>query len=159
MTVALFFLVLAVTWMAVTGSFSFANLVLGGAIAALALWFLRAQLAEPKLMRKLGQVIGLIGLFLYELALSAIRVAILVITPDLKKVLQPAIVAFPLTAKSDAEITLLANLITLTPGTLSVDVSEDRRFIYVHAISAPDRAALIADIAKGFESRIIEVFA
>jgi len=49
-----------------------------------------------------------------------------VLTPDMKSVLRPAIIAFPLTIKSDAEITLLANLITLTPGTLSVDVSEDR---------------------------------
>ena len=59
----------------------------------------------------------------------------MVLTPDLRGSLRPAIVAFPLTVKSDAEITLLANLITLTPGTLSVDVSEDRAVLYVHVLT------------------------
>ncbi len=51
---------------------------------------------------------------------------------------------------------MLANLITLTPGTLSVDVSEDRRFLYIHAIDLADRQALIDDIRTGFERRVME---
>ena len=89
---------------------------------------------------------------------SAVRVAFVVLHPNLKSVLKPAIVAVPLTVKSDAEITLLANLITLTPGTLSIDVSEDRRLLYVHVLHLADRQALIADIAGGFERKIAEVF-
>ena len=61
-------------------------------------------------------------------------------------------------ASSDAEITLLANLITLTPGTLSVDVSEDRRFLYIHAIHVTVRAAFIKDIATGFEAKVAGAF-
>ena len=58
----------------------------------------------------------------------------------------------------DAEITLLANLITLTPGTLSVDVSDDRKYLYVHSIDCSDVEALIDDIRNGFERKILEVF-
>ena len=75
-----------------------------------------------------------------------------------KMQLNPGFVAFPLSITKDAEITLLANLITLTPGTLSVDVSEDRKFIYVHAIDVPDPEALKRDIAEGFERKIKEAF-
>lgn len=64
--------------------------------------------------------------------------------------------AFPLTASSTVEITLLANLITLTPGTLSVDVSADRRFLLIHAIDVGDREALIREIRDGFEKKVME---
>ncbi len=151
-------LVLALMWAAVTGSFSFGNILFGGAVGFVALWLMRDRIARPTVYRKFGRAISLSGLFLYELALSAVRVAFLVIRPDMKRHLKPAIIAFPLRVTSDPEITLLANLITLTPGTLSVDVSNDRKVLYVHALSAPDRDKLIADIAGGFEKKIMEVF-
>lgn len=95
----------------------------------------------------------LIALFIKELVLSALQVAWLVVQPKLR--LRPGFIAFPLTVTSDVQITLLANLITLTPGTLSVDVSEDRKTLFIHAIDVPDREALIGRIAAGFETRIL----
>jgi multicomponent Na+:H+ antiporter subunit E len=71
--------------------------------------------------------------------------------------IRPAIIAYPLTVTTDAQITLLANMITLTPGTLSVDVSDDRKWLYVHAIDVASKEALIGDIAAGFETKILEV--
>ncbi len=68
-----------------------------------------------------------------------------------------AIVAIPLDAKTDREITLLANLITLTPGTLSLDVSEDRRFLYVHAMFVEDVESFRDSIKNGFERRLLEL--
>ena len=97
----------------------------------------------------------LIVLFVKELILSALRVAWLAVQPKLA--LRPAIIAYPLTVTTDAQITLLANLITLTPGTLSVDVSADRRTLFIHAIDMGSREALIGDIAGGFETRILAV--
>lgn len=151
-------LILALMWAAITGAFTFGNLVLGGAVGVIALLLMRQRIVRPTLFVKFGKAISLIGLFLYELNLSAFKVAVLVLTPDMSKRLKPGIVAFPLRVKTDPEITLLANLITLTPGTLSVDVSNDRKVLYVHALSVPDKEALIADIAGGFEAKIMEVF-
>ena len=151
-------LVLALMWAAVTGTFTFGNLLLGGAVGFIALWLMRDRVARPTLFKRFSRAVSLALLFLYELLLSAFRVAILVLRPDMKRHLKPAIVAFPLRVASDPEIALLANLITLTPGTLSVDVSNDRKTLYVHAISVPDRDSLIADIANGFEAKIMEVF-
>lgn len=158
MNFALLTLVLALVWAVITGSFNPLNLLLGAGIGVAALWFVRERVDSPILFKKGRRIVALALLFFYELALSAFKVAVLVLTPDLRAKLKPGIIAFPLTVKSDAEITLLANLITLTPGTLSVDVSEDRRFIYVHALSVSNKQELIKGIAEGFEAKIIEVF-
>ena len=99
--------------------------------------------------------LSLILLFMRELILSALRVAWLAVQPRIR--IRPAIIAYPLTVTSDAQITLLANMITLTPGTLSVDVSEDRKWLYVHAIDIESKEALIGDIAAGFETKILQV--
>jgi multicomponent Na+:H+ antiporter subunit E len=151
-------ILLAVAWAAITGTFSAPNLLLGAGIGVLAVMLLRSTLAPPRILRKMRQIFSLAVLFIYELFASAIRVAIVVLTPDLKSALRPAVIAFPLTVQSDAEITLLANLITLTPGTLSIDVSPDRSVLYVHALTLGTREALIADIAGGFEAKVREIY-
>jgi multicomponent Na+:H+ antiporter subunit E len=66
-------------------------------------------------------------------------------------------VAIPLDVETDVEITLLANLITLTPGTLSMDISDDRKVLYVHAMYVDDPEALRAEIKNGFERRVLEM--
>lgn len=98
----------------------------------------------------------LLALFIKELVLSALKVAWLVVQPSPK--LRPGIIAYPLTVASDAEITLLANMITLTPGTLSIDVSEDRHTLYIHAIDIESREKLIGDIAAGLETVVLRAF-
>ena len=158
MNVALLTFVLAFGWALATGDFSILNLVLGAAVAGAALFLIRGQVTRPRALTRLRRLVSLAGLFLYELLMSAVRVGLLVLRPDVRAHLTPGIVAFPLTLTRPAEITLLANLITLTPGTLSVDVSEDARLLYVHAINVKDRDALIRDIAGGFERKIIEAF-
>lgn len=147
---------LALFWLAVSGSFTIPNLLLGIAAAALSLALIRGR-AQPEggRIRPL-KVLSLVGLFIKELALSAWKVAVLVASP--KMAVKPGIFAFPLTVDRDFEITLLANLITLTPGTLSVDVSEDRRVLYVHALDCSDPVGTRRDIANGFEKKIMEAF-
>ncbi len=150
--------VLALGWAAANGSFTLFNLLVGGVLGGLALFLVRDRVVGPRLSQRLARIAALVLHFLYELVLSASRVALLVVRPDMQKHLKPAIIAFPLTATSDAEITLLANIITLTPGTLSLDLSEDRKTLYVHAVGMEDRERLIREIAAGFEARVIEVF-
>ena len=93
------------------------------------------------------------GLFFRELVLSVKDVVLAVLDP--RRPLRPAIVAVPLDVKSEAGITLLANMITLTPGTTSLHVSEDRKTLYVHAMNASETT--VADIKAGFEAKVREV--
>jgi multicomponent Na+:H+ antiporter subunit E len=158
MNMALIGILVAFGWCAATGSFTLANLLFGGVIGGVALWLVRDRISRPELLPRLGRILTLCGLFLRELLLSAVRVGWLVLRPDMKRHLRPAIVAFPLSVRSDAEITLLANMITLTPGTLSVDVSEDRKILFVHAINVADEPALIREIAAGFEAAVARAF-
>jgi multicomponent Na+:H+ antiporter subunit E len=149
-------LVFAVVWVAVTGSATLHNLIFGFALSTLVLWIVRDEMGARGYWRRLGRILSLLSLFLKELALSAWKVAVLVMSPRMD--LKPGIFAFPLTVTRDFEITLLANLITLTPGTLSVDVSEDRKTLFVHAIDCSDIEATKRDIASGFERKIMEAF-
>jgi multicomponent Na+:H+ antiporter subunit E len=156
MTVFVLSLVSAVIWAAITGSASIQNLLLGFGLATLALWIVRQEIGSRDQVRRLGRMLSLLLLFFKELALSAWKVAVLVLRPRIE--VKPGIFAFPLTVDRDFEITLLANLITLTPGTLSVDVSDDRRTLFVHALDCSDVEATKRDIAEGFERKIMEAF-
>lgn len=158
MSGAFLVVILALGWAGITGNFSGLNLLFGGLVGGGAILILRYSIHQQGALGKAGKVLSLIALFLYELMVSAINVAFIVLHPNLKSALKPAIVAVPLTVKSDAEITLLANMITLTPGTLTVDVAEDRSVLYVHALTMKSETALIAGIANGFEAKIKEVF-
>lgn len=158
MNTAFLIVILALIWAGTTGNFSGLNLLFGGLIGAMAVYILRYSVAGPGTFRRVRRLSSLFALFLYELMLSAVRVAIVVLRPNLDQALNPAIVAVPLTVKTDAEITLLANMITLTPGTLSIDVSEDKSVLYVHALALGTKEALIEDIANGFERKVKEVF-
>ena len=152
----LFNLLLAIAWAAVSGSASPHNLLLGFVLGAIALAIVRQSIGRGAYVFRAGRILSLALLFLKELALSAWTVALTVLKPRMD--IKPGIFAFPLTVDRDFEITLLANLITLTPGTLSVDVSEDRKVLYVHAIDCSDPAGARRDIANGFERKILEAF-
>jgi multicomponent Na+:H+ antiporter subunit E len=71
--------------------------------------------------------------------------------------LKPGIIALPLTAQTDLEIVLLNNLLIFTPGTLGVDLSDDRATLYVHIINVPDADAAREKIKSGLERRLLEV--
>lgn len=156
MTLFLFNVMLALAWAAVSGSFSQLNLLFGFVLGVFALSLIREQVGTTGYLERVRRILSLALLFFYELMLSAFRVAVLVLKPRID--VKPGIIAYPLKVDRDLEITLLANMITLTPGTLSVDVSHDRRFLYVHALDCSDPDAIKEGIANGFERKILEAF-
>jgi multisubunit Na+/H+ antiporter MnhE subunit len=157
MSLAATVIILALIWAIATATFTVPNLVLGAVIAGLALLLLRDHFKTRGRLGKAMRWGALALVFLRELLVSAFNVAIWVLRTDLRASLSPAIVAVPLTVTRDVEITLLANLVTLTPGTLSIDVSEDRKVLYVHALDGRDPEAIRRSIIDVFERRILEV--
>lgn len=155
MNALLWNILLALLWVAATGRFSFSNLVVGFVVGLLILAFTRQVVGSPDYLRKFRQVIGLALFFIWELVLANLRVAYDVLTP--RHHMRPGVIAVPLDAKTDPEITLLSNLITLTPGTLSLDVSADRRVLYIHAMYIDDVQEVKRRIKDGFERRVLEV--
>ncbi|MBC6441311.1 MAG: Na+/H+ antiporter subunit E [Rhodospirillales bacterium] len=144
-------LVLALVWGAVTGSFAPGNLIFGFILGFLSLWLVRDRVDRRNFYRP-ARVALLIWEFLKELCLSSVRVARDTLSP--RMTFQPSTIAVPLHLRQDAEIMLLANLISLTPGTLSVDVSSDRSTLYIHAMDVDDPDELCREIKDGFENLI-----
>lgn len=147
-------IMLALAWGAVTGSFSLLNLAFGFVLAALVLWMIRDYYNTGAYILRLWRISMLLLIFLKELILASATVAVIVLTPG--RAYRPGFIAFPMRVDRDVEITMLACMITLTPGTLSVDVSEDKKTLYIHALDVGDPEELRQSIANGFETRIME---
>ncbi len=148
-------LLLSLVWVAITGTFTVENFLFGFGLSFFLLWLTARDRKDNKYFNRIPKLIGFVFFFFYELIKANIEVAYDVITP--RHYMEPGIVKIPLDAKSDLEITLLANLITLTPGTLSLDVSDDRKVLYIHAMYVKDKEALVASIKNGFERRLLEI--
>lgn len=153
--------VLALSWVALSGDASLASVAFGLALGALVVGLggaaprVRRRGLRP--VRAAVRFALFVPYFVKELVLANLSVARSLLSPLAR--LRPAVVAIPLDLESDAEITMLANLITLTPGTLSLDVSADRKTLYVHVVHVDDVEALRRETKEGFERRVRELFA
>ncbi len=148
-------LLLALVWCAMTGVFTFPNLLLGFTFGFLVLYSLRRIMPASPYFGRIRQVAGFLLFYVQDVIRANLRVAYDVVTPQLH--MRPAIVAVPLDAQTDLEITLVANLVTMTPGTLTLDISADRRTLYVHAMFASDPEAVRREIKDGIERRVLEL--
>lgn len=155
MTLFAWNLALALVWAAVLGELTLANLLAGYAIGFGILAVAGGLFGSSRYFGKMLRLVEFVGYFLGQLVLSSLRVAADIVTPRHRA--RPGIVAVPLRARTDAEITLLANLISLTPGSLSLDVSADRATLFVHVMFLDDPEAFRRDISEGFERRVLEL--
>ena len=148
---------LAVVWSALWADFSLFQLFVGFVAGFAGLWLAQPLFNKPSsYFLRAYRVTRLIVYFLYELILSSFRVAWDVVTPTHRS--NPAIIRMPLDVKTVFEILLVTNLISLTPGTLSLDVTPDRSCLIVHAMFGDDPEALIAELKGGMERMVKEVF-
>ena len=147
-------LLIMLGWAAVSGDFSSANMLAGFVIGFAALWIARDLFGVSRYHARVIATVRLVGIFLRELTLSSFQVAASVLRP--RTGATPAFVTMPLDAQTDAEIMLTANLISLTPGTLSITVSPDRRTLLVHAMFAADPDAVVTAMKDGIERPVLE---
>ena len=151
----IFALFLALIWILLQESFTLFSFLAGYILSTLTIWF--SQLFWPFKARFHKWPLGvmLILVFIYEVIVANLQVIRLVFTPRLK--LKPVFLYLPLEIKNDLGITLLAFMITLTPGTLSIDVTEDRKYIIVHCLNTHEPKKVSDHIKSRFEKPLMEI--
>lgn len=147
-------IVLAAIWAALLGELSLFNLASGFALGFAALWVVQPLTGASSYFFRVWAWAKLVVMFHYELIVSSIDVAWDVLTPRHRA--RPAIIDMPLDVKTDAGILLVTNLISLTPGTLSLDVTDDRKTLKIHAMFADDPEALLRSLKCGMERWVID---
>lgn len=148
-------LALAAVWAFAVGQLTLGNLLVGFALGYVVLWLVRGLLQTHEYCVRILRVIEFGLFFAWELLKANLRVAFDVVTP--RHYMRPGILALPLDAESDMEITLLANTISLTPGTLSLNVSPDRKILYVHHMYISDLEQQKRAMKHGFERRLLRI--
>jgi multicomponent Na+:H+ antiporter subunit E len=108
------------------------------------------------LASRTASAVELAAFFVWELILANVRVAIDVLRP--RTAIRPAVVAIPLDVTSDGEILMLSMLINITPGSVTIDLSDDRRTLYVHVMHVTSAEASRREIKHGFERRVRRLF-
>jgi multicomponent K+:H+ antiporter subunit E len=149
-------LVLGLAWLLLQQSLALAQL----------LWAIVLALALPRLVhgfigdsvrvRAPGMLLRLTGVVLWDIVVSNLAVARLALDPRAEP--RPAWVDFPLAATHPTAVTLLASIITITPGTVSCVVDEARRAILIHALDCDDADALVAQVRQRYERPLRRIF-
>jgi multicomponent Na+:H+ antiporter subunit E len=148
-------LVLAAAWAMLFGGFTWLTMTSGFVVGYGVLWLLQPLTGvKSSYFLRVWYWLKLLVLFHYELLVSSLQVLWDIITPELQA--RPAIIEMPLDVKTDTGILLVTNLISLTPGTLSIDVSEDRKTLTIHAMFADDPEAVCHELKSGMEKWVID---
>ena len=148
-------LLLSFIWVALTGTMIYSNFLFGFMIGFGILWIMNRSEDDQRYFTRVPKIIYTILYFGYEMIKANIHVAYDVITP--KYFFKPGIVRYPMSAKTDLEINLLSTLISLTPGTLILDVSDDKKSIYIHVMYLKDKEEFIQQTKQGLERRLLEI--
>lgn len=148
-------IIIAFMWMFLSESYTMPSFIAGFIWGLLLVLLLNRFIPGRFYGIRVVKILKLIGIFIRELILSNLSILKLVYTP--KPEIEPGIFALPLEVKSNWEITLLAHLITLTPGTLSVAVSDHNDVIFIHAMDIDEVDESIREIKDSFEKAILEV--
>ncbi|ALS98979.1 Na+/H+ antiporter subunit E [Lacimicrobium alkaliphilum] len=151
-------LLLLVVWLMLNGSLSPGHLILGSILAiCIPLICAPLQVPQPKIARPY-RAIRYILMVLGDIVVANIQVALLVVGPMRR--INPGFVAVPLDLQDTLPITVLASTVTMTPGTVSCEVTEDRKWLYVHVLDMPgDEQEVVKHIKQRYEAAIKEIFA
>ena len=146
-------------WLMLNGSASAGHVVLGVLFAVLLPWFTEKLRPEKPRVQAWGEVPRLGLVVLRDIVVSNIEVARRILGPE--AAIQPGFVRVPLDIRDPHGIVALAGIVTMTPGTLSADITQDRRTLLVHAFNAGDAAgaaAIAADIKARYEAPLMRIF-
>ena len=148
-------LLLAVTWPLVNNSFAPGHMVLGGILAVLIPIVTSSFWPEPVALQCPGQVIKYATCLALDILTANLQVAVWIIRPN--RQLRPAFLRYELELSSPMAISLLANTISLTPGTVSCDLSTDQRYLLIHSLHTDDADGLAQKIQRRYESPLLKI--
>ncbi|MBD1427116.1 Na+/H+ antiporter subunit E [Sphingobacterium arenae] len=148
-------LLLAAIWVALTGSLYYTNFLFGFMLGFFVLWIMNRNETDQRYFFRDPKIISFAFYFLYEIIKANVQVAFDVITP--KYFFKPGIVKYTMAAKTDFEIQLLSTMISLTPGTLIVDISDDKKTIYIHVMYLTDPETFVRQTQTGLERRLLAI--
>jgi multicomponent K+:H+ antiporter subunit E len=149
-------LVLWAVWLLLVNRITVDHVLLGALLGWLIPQVTRLFWPTVPRLRRLDRFLAFLALVHWDILVANVTVARLILGPSSK--LRPAFVELPLDLDNDFAITVLANTISLTPGTVSADVSEDRKTLLVHVLDVDDEQALIRHIKYRYERPLREVF-
>ena len=147
---------LTVFWLWLNNTLEPGHVLLGAFLGWALPLFARRFWPERERVSKPWRLLPFAMVVLADVVTANLRVARAVLGPVAR--LRPGFARVPLDVRSDIGIAVLANTVTLTPGTLSADLSEDRRELIVHYLDERDPGALVAGIKERYERPIMEVF-
>lgn len=148
-------ILLAFLWMFLANSFSTSSFIIGYLLGLIAMFAMRRGFSSRFYLGPFIALIRLFIRFLYELVVANLQVLSIILKPRLD--IKPGIFAYETELEHNWQITLLSMLITLTPGTLVVDISDDNKTLYIHALHMPEADDAVASIRNSFEKAILEV--
>jgi multicomponent Na+:H+ antiporter subunit E len=144
--------VIAIAWCFLQGSITLGNLILGVFLGIFVFLISLSFNGMKGSFNQLKAIIRLILFILAELVVSSLRVAWDILTPTVYA--RPRIVRIPIADLDDVATTVLANAISLTPGSLALEVSENNQYLYVHVMYAEDRDTAVSDIYYELGNRV-----
>ncbi len=150
-------LILLVTWLLLQNSLAPGQWLLGGALAVAIPWLVARVWPTPVRLRHLWLLPRYLGWLLWDIVMANLKVAWLILTRPAAK-LRPGFICMPLDLQDDHAIAVLAATISLTPGTLSVDVAPDRSQLLIHCLDLHDETAMIATLKQRYEAPLKEIF-
>ena len=156
MSLFLLNILLAIAWSALTGSFQPIDLLFGFVLGYAVLWAAFRSPQPPRYFMRIPKLIEVSLFLIWALIKANLRMAATILSPRMP--LRPAVVAVPIELKHFAEVVILANMISLTPGTLSLDISSDHKTLYIHTVWLDDPRQFQNEIKHDYERRVKEVF-
>ncbi len=156
MSLFLLNLLLAIAWSALTGRFEPVDLLFGFVLGYAVLWAAYRSPQPHRYFVRFPKIIEFALFFLRELTKANLRMAATILSPRMP--LRPGVVAVPIELQSQAAVVILANMISLTPGTLTLDISSDRKTLYIHTVWLDDPRQFQDEIKQGYERRVKEIF-
>jgi multicomponent K+:H+ antiporter subunit E len=149
-------LALLSAWLLAHNSIAPGTALLGAVLAVvLPLWTARFWPEYPKRVRY-GKLLRLLAVVSFDIVIANVRIAILILGP--RRRIHPRFIAVPLVLTSPFSITLLASIISLTPGTVSSNLSGDRRTLLVHGLAVHDADEAVRHIRRRYEQPLLEIF-